>query len=139
MVDRDGEARPPGAGARRLELERPGGPAEAPRGGRRLRGDAAGDAHDDRLAALVLEVLRHGEAHAAVLPETAEDAVVVGEAVNRDRPVDRAFPRPADERGGRRADADDRPDRARQLLDVDARVCELGGHSASFTGSRRDR
>ena len=64
---------------------------------------AVDDAHDDRLATAVVEILLDGIAEHARLPEAAKDLVELGGVADTDRLVDRPAQGAADEtgRGGR--------------------------------------
>lgn len=78
------------------------------------------EADDDGLAAAVEKEVAHGERHRARVPETAEAALEVDEAVDGRRDVLGAGCRAADEGGDRGRDADDRAHAARYFLNLHA-------------------
>ena len=105
-----------GAGCERLEHERP--VARRQPDGAAAR--AVRDAHDDRRAAAVLEVLLDGVRQRRRLPEAAEDALELVEAGDADGPVDGTTQAAADKgRYGRRCFSDRLPG-AGFLLNLDA-------------------
>jgi hypothetical protein len=82
-------------------------------GDRRCGRACAGDAYDQCVAAPVLEVVVDGEGHGAVGPQSAEDAIVLGEAVDANRAevlriaIERPAQRAPDERRDRSGYASD--------------------------------
>ena len=90
------------------------------------------DAHDIGLRATIGEELLHRVRHLAERVDAAELTLVIGEAQDAFGAVVDAAPSVADERGDRRCHAGDGVDRARQFLDVDARIGGRDRHSRSF-------
>jgi len=88
-------------------------------GGRRA---AVHDAHDDRFAAAVIEVLLDGVRQHARLPEPAEYLLVLGETAHAHGAIDWTAQRAANETGRRRRQTDDRQVCANRLRHRDASV-----------------
>ena len=130
VVDPHAQAVTPQADVHGLQRELRRVAVQAELDGRRLRivgigGGVIHDAHDHRRAAAVEEEVPHREAESTEFPESAEFALVLAEAGDDDRFVDRSARRASDEGGHRGGHTDDRADSARHLLDVDARIREL--------------
>lgn len=84
----------------------------------------AGQPDDDRLAASVQIEIPDRVAQGALGPESPEEALVVGKAVQRDGLVHRPTPGATEKRRDRRRDPGEGADTARYLLDVDAWIGE---------------
>ncbi len=109
------------ARAERRERERLG--AAGQRDGRRRA--AVDHADDQGRAAAVLEELLDGIGQRAGLPQSAEDAVELGEAADRDRAIGRAAQRAADEGSHGGGPAEDGAIGARPFGDHDVAECRI--------------
>jgi hypothetical protein len=95
----------------------------------RVRGEGrVEETNDDGLAAAVEVEVPHGVADGALVPESAEDALEIGEAVDGHGLVLRSAQGPTDEGRDRGGDAGDRPHAAGYLLYVYAGVGWCDGH-----------
>jgi hypothetical protein len=128
-VDGNAQAVGPAAGAGRAHVEHGGGRVVAQHEGG--AGEAAGHAHDQRLAAAVGIELPHCIGERAVVVEAAVAALEVGEAGDRHGLVGHALAGVAHEGGNGGRHPRDGAHAARALLDVDAGICHLD-HSVPF-------
>jgi hypothetical protein len=81
------------------------------------------------LATSVLEEVTNSEAHRAIERETAENALVVSEAVDCCGLVNRPAGSASDERRDRCCDTGDGSHAAWDFLDVNSRICRCDRHS----------
>jgi len=108
----------PGAGPHRPQAKR----CTARFQSQRRRARAVDHAHDESLAAPMIEELFDGIAQRTRLPETAEHMLEFREARDQCRTIDGSAQRAADERGARRAESGDRLIRAAFFLDANPNI-----------------
>jgi hypothetical protein len=90
-------------------------------------------ADDDRLTSAVGEEIAHSEAHGAEQRQSAELALIIGEAVDNGRIIIGAARSASDEGCDRGRDADDGVNAALELLDIDAWIRGCDGHCLSLS------